>query len=108
MSFCLVTDVVLVVSLFTSQIFGHILFYAPFDLKAVKTMKIGSLISIFVEHLPQLIVQCFVLWFSKSESQWSTISITSLCVSLIDTFTSGVKIIMWLVVMKEMKIGMGY
>ena len=36
MSFCFLTDVVMVIPLFTSQIFGHLIFYAPFNVLDIK------------------------------------------------------------------------
>ena len=102
MIFCLFTDVGMIVSLFTSQIFGHLIFYAPLNLHDIKTMKSASILSIFIEHLPQLIVQCLV-YFNQSQSSWSTISITSLCVTCIDTFIACIKIVIWFVIMRQMK-----
>ena len=59
MIFCLFTDVGIIVSLFTSQIFGHLIFCAPLNLNDIKRMKTTLVLSIFIEHLPQLIVQCW-------------------------------------------------
>ena len=103
MIFCLFTDVGMIISLFTSQIFGHLIFYAPLNLIDIKTMKTASILSIFIEHLPQLIVQCLA-YFNQSESSWSAISITSLSVTCIDTFITCIKIIIWFVIMKQMKV----
>ena len=101
--FLLLTDVVLVVSLFTSQIFGNLIFYAPFNLLDIRTMRFASSISVFIEHLPQLIVQCFVLLVVKTKT-WPAVTIASLCVNIIDTFISIVKILIWFVIFREMKI----
>ena len=103
MLFCLLTDMVMIVSLFTSQIFGHLIFYAPFDLLDIKSMKTASIISIFIEHLPQLTVPCVAL-ITKSQSQWTVITMATLCVGGIDTFATVVKIVIWVVVMRQMKI----
>ena len=93
----------LITSLFTSQIFGNLIFYAPFNLVDIKTMKYASIISIFIEHLPQLIVQCFVLFVVKTKHSWTLITIASLFVSIIDTFLTVVKILIWFVIMQNMK-----
>ena len=97
--------IAIVLVLFTSQIFGNLIFYAPFSLIDIKTMKNAALISICIEHLPQLIVQCLVLFVVKMQT-WTTIAIATLCVSIIDTFVSVVKIFIWFVIMKEMKMGL--
>ena len=102
MIFCLFTDVGMIVSLFTSQIFGNLIFYAPLSLNDIKTMKSALILSIFIEHLPQLIVQCLA-FFNESQSSWTTVSITSLCVTCIDTFINCIKIIIWFVITKHMK-----
>ena len=102
MIFCLFTDVGLIISLLTSQIFGHLIFYAPLNLHDIKTIKSALILSIFIEHLPQLIVQCTV-FFNQSQSTWSIILITSLSVTCIDTFITCIKIIIWFVITKQMK-----
>ena len=104
MIFCLFTDVGMIISLFTSQIFGHLIFYAPLKFNDIKTMKSSLILSIFIEHLPQLIVQCLV-FFNQSQSSWTTISITSLGVTCIDTFITCIKIVIWFVIMKQIKNG---
>ena len=99
MFLCLLTDASMVVSLFTSQIFGNLVFYSPMSLRDIKTIKTAALLSIFIEHLPQLLVQCYVLLVESK--QFTSIMIASLVVSGIDTLFITVKICIWFVVFRE-------
>ena len=98
--FSLLTDACIVVSLFTSQIFGHLVFYSPLDLKDIKQMKISAFLSVFAEHLPQLSVVCYILFFQSSTT---TIGIASFIVSGIDLFVTIFKMIVWFFVVKNIE-----
>ena len=102
--FCLLTDACIVVTLFTSQIFGHALFYSPLDVNNIKQIKIAAFLSIFIEHLPQLGVVTYVLFFSPNNIDNKTpVSIASFIVSIVDLFVTIFKMIVWLVATKGIK-----
>ena len=100
--FCLLTDACIVVTLFTSQIFGHLIFYSPLNINNIKQIKISAFLSIFIEHLPQLGVVVYVIFFVP-HSEVSTIDIASLIVSIIDLFVTIFKTFVWLVATKQMQ-----
>ena len=97
--FCILTDGAMIVSFFTSQIFGNSIFYSPVSIDSIRAMNIVSIISIFVEHLPQLFVQAYVIFF-KSETLIPII-VAPLVVSCIDILLVIVKLIIWFFVLKH-------
>lgn len=84
-------------TLFTSQIFGLSIFYAPLSMKSVQIMQSSSIICVLIDHLPQLIVQCLRLFKWKKITQ---IMIASLIVSLVDIIFIIFKAISWIIIYK--------
>ena len=50
---CLITDASMITTIFTSQIFGHKVFYSPISLNGISILKISNIISLLFEHIPQ-------------------------------------------------------
>ena len=46
------TDASMIANVFTSQIFGFALFFAPMSLKGINRVQIATIVSIFIEHAP--------------------------------------------------------
>ena len=99
---CVLTDMGIFVTLFTSQIFGNSIFYSPIGMKSVKAMKTATIISLLVEHIPQLSIQCYLI-FVKSK-QFTNIMIASLIVSIVDTLYILFKGCIWLIAFKKTKV----
>ena len=100
--FCLLTDACIVVSLFTSQIFGHSIFYSPLRLGDIRQMKIAAFLSLFIEHLPQISVQCYQL-FVVSENN-TPIVVAAFIVNIIGIVITVFRMFFWFVVVKEMRL----
>ena len=92
---CTLTDINLITTVFTSQLFGHSLFYSPISLNMVNMIQISSMVTIFIQHLPQLVVQIIVI-FVKS-SYYDSIVVATLLVSGIDIVYLAVKALVWIV-----------
>ena len=93
---CVLTDIGLITSLFTSHIFGHSIFYSPMSMDAIKTIQVSSLIGLLIEHLPQLLVEFYVIIYQYKH--FSNIQIAALIVSLLDVGLILTKSIIWCVV----------
>ena len=92
---CTFTDINLITTVFTSQLFGYEVFYSPISLRMVNMIQISSIATIFIQHLPQLIVQIIVI-FIKS-SHYDSIVVATLLVSGIDIIYIAVKGLVWMV-----------
>ena len=108
----LLTDLSLIINVFTSQIFGNLLFYSPISMNGIKLLNISLIILMFIEHLPQLIVQIQVIFaynLSHSSHENDTrlnltiIQIASLTVGLIDIIFVTVKALIWLILFRTKK-----
>ena len=89
------TDVSGVTTAFTSQIFGLSLFYSPMSVEGVNMVQIVSLISIFVEHIPQLLTQFYVIFYESK--YFSAITMCALIVGCIDIIFGTIKAILRIV-----------
>ena len=98
---CILTDMSVYVSLFTSQIFGYSLFYAPFGMNSINAMQTATMVSFICEHLPQLAVQTWVIFFE--DESFSKVAAATLFVSIIDAGFVVVKGCIWLVAFRESK-----
>ena len=88
------TDVNMITTVFTSQIFGYSIFYSPISINSIKIVQISNFISLFIEHIPQMIVQIIVI-FVKSK-RFNSIVAATLVVSGIDTIFLLVKAVVWM------------
>ena len=98
MFLCLLTDLNMFTNLFTSQIFGKNIFYAPLTIRLIEKINIVSpFIALVFEHAPQLFVQFMVIWTHVNGHQVSDITIVSLIVSIIDLLFIAIKLLVWIV-----------
>ena len=98
--FSILTDGSMTISSLTSQIFGHLVFYSPISMKSITTMNIASILSIFVEHIPQLFVQFYVI-FVESADTFTQVVFASLLVSCVDICFIIVNIAIWFFVLRS-------
>ena len=84
----------MITTVFTSQIFAHSIFYSPMSIMSINILQIANLITIMVEHLPQLIVQIIVIFIKLKK--YNSIVIATLIVTAIDIIFMTVKAIVWI------------
>ena len=96
------TDANLIATVFTSQIFGHSAFYSPMSIISINIIQMSNVVSICIEHIPQLIVQLIAItgnaYNSKDDdddNEFNSIVVAALVVSGIDIFFLTVKAIVW-------------
>lgn len=98
----LLTDITMVTSVFTSQIFGKPVFYAPMSINGIQMIKISSLFSILFEHIPQFLVQIDVIFYQTDESisinQFATIIVT--IIDIVFVVLNGI-VCIWVTVRAE-------
>ena len=92
------TDASLIVSAFTGQIFGKSIFHSPISRKGVTFVQTWTIVSLFIEHSPQLAVQCYYI-LDKSH-HFNSIIFFTLMVSCIDIIFIAVKRTSWIIVAK--------
>ena len=97
--FTITGDVGMIVTVFTSQIFGNMIFYSPMRLDNVNMVRAYNFISILIEHIPQLAVQVYVIFYQSS--QFSSIVVASLIVSIIDVLFGFIQALLWILVHKS-------
>ena len=89
----ILTDISIITTIFTSQIFGLTLFYSPMSLKGINMINIASIISLFIEHIPQFITQFYVVFYKNQ--YFSTITMCALIVSCIDIVFAILRVAAW-------------
>ena len=94
------TDVSMITTVFTSQIFGLTLFFAPMSLKGINMVQIATIVSIFIEHVPQLYVQFYII-FADDMGDFSVVQMGTLIVSCFDILFSFFKAGTWIVSWKH-------
>lgn len=92
----ILTDINLIINVFTSQIFCNSVFYAPISINGINMLNISTIISLLIEHLPQLVVQIYVISQPNNKLESLTvIMIGTLIVSAIDILRTVVRGIIW-------------
>lgn len=99
----LLSDVSIISNVFTSQIFGLSLFYSPMSIYGVNMLNISTVFSIFVEHLPQLIIQIYAIKQEHSYDDLTVITMGTLIVSCIDVLFIAAKGLFWFILHKTIQ-----
>ena len=95
------TDVNMLTTVFTSQIFGRATFYSPMSIVSINIIQISNIFSIFIEHLPQMVVQIIVIFVKLNE--FNSIVIATFVVSGIDIIFLIVKGMVWMALHAQTK-----
>ena len=99
--FTITGDFSMITTVFSSQIFGHAIFYSPIKLNIVNLSRISTVLSVLIEHVSQLGVQIYILFEGKEDV--NTVVIAALCVSVIDVLYALIKVVFWVVIHKSVK-----
>ena len=96
------TDITLIINVFTSQIFGNEAFYSPISHSGITMLNISTIVSIVIEHLPQLFVQIYVLSTSDNHNSFdlTAIGFATLIVSGLDILKTGLRAFIWFILYK--------
>ena len=97
--FLSISDIGILTSLLTSQIFGHSAFLSPISMRSVNNVQMSSIVSVFIEHIPQVVIQIYLLFYIDKE--FDSIEIASLIVSIIDIIFAATRGIVWIIISKQ-------
>ena len=93
------TDISLLSTVFTSKIFGNHLFQAPFTMKSIAKLKVSCIVSIFLENIPQFIIQIIVVVnsneYKDGEDSHSAVTLATLVVTAIDIILAIDSVVLW-------------
>ena len=71
-------------NIFTSQLFGNKLFYAPLSRVTISNMQSNSIYIVLFGHLPQLVIQILYLFITHNNINFATIfAISITCIDLV-------------------------
>ena len=96
------TDINMIATVFTSQIFGHSIFYSPISLNNVNSIQVSNMIVLLIQHLPQMIIQIIVI-FEKLK-KYNPVVIATLIVTGLDIMYIAIKAIMWIVLARTQSV----
>ena len=52
----------MITTVFTSQIFGHCIFYSPISLNNINIVQISNIIVLPIQHIQQIMIQIIVIF----------------------------------------------
>lgn len=88
------TDVSMISSAFTSQIFGLATFYAPISINGMNIIHVSTIFSILFEHLPQLMIQFYFIMYQAKH--FTIVIMAALIVSCIDMLFAVTRVVVWI------------